>query len=152
MPRRHDHDAAGDPEVLAAKAELRDETWAAVRARALRFPGPENRIPNFVGAEAAADLLRGTAEWKRARTIKANPDSPQLPVRQRALEDGITVFMAFPRLADDKPFFLLDPDLLEVKPRQAASILTAVPPTQAPGGRLSLSHDRQRPAGGDCYW
>lgn len=122
MPRRHDHDAAGDPEVLAAKAELREEAWAAVRAQALRFPGPENRIPNFVGAEAAAERLRATDEWRRARTIKANPDSPQLPVRQRALEDGITVFVAVPRLADDLPFFLLDPDRLDVRPRQAASI------------------------------
>lgn len=123
MPRRHDHDAAGDPAVLAAKAELRDEAWAAIRsAGATRFPGPENRIPNFVGAEAAAELLRGTDVWQRSRTIKANPDSPQLPVRQRALEDGITVFMAVPRLADAMPFFLLDPALLDVRPRQAASI------------------------------
>ena len=123
MPRRHDHDAAGDPATLETKAQLRDEAWAAIRAAgATRFPGPENRIPNFVGAEAAAELLRGTDAWRASRTIKANPDSPQLPVRQRALEDGITVFMAVPRLADDKPFFLLDPDHLDVKARQAASI------------------------------
>jgi 5-formyltetrahydrofolate cyclo-ligase len=38
-------------------------------------------------------------------TVKANPDSPQLPVRQRALEDGKTVYMAVPRLAADAPFF-----------------------------------------------
>jgi 5-formyltetrahydrofolate cyclo-ligase len=123
MPRRHDHDAAGDPEVLEAKAQLRDEAWAAIRsAGATRFPGPEHRIPNFVGAEAAAELLRGTEAWKRASTLKANPDSPQLPVRQRALEDAKTVFMAVPRLARPEPFFLLDPELLEVRPRQAASI------------------------------
>ena len=123
MPRRHDHDASGDPATLAEKAALRDEVWAAIRsAGATRFPGPENRIPNFVGAEAAAELLRSTDAWSRARTVKANPDSPQLPVRQRALEDGMTLFMAVPRLADAKPFLLLDPDRLEVKPRQAASI------------------------------
>ena len=29
-----------------------------------------------------------------AATVQANPDSPQLPVRQRALEDGKTVYMA----------------------------------------------------------
>jgi 5-formyltetrahydrofolate cyclo-ligase len=123
VPRRHDRDAAGDPDVLAAKSALRDEAWAAIRAAgATRFPGPENRIPNFVGAEAAAELLRQTDEWARAGTVKANPDSPQLPVRQRALEDGKVLVMAVPRLADDKPFFLLDPDRLDVKPRQAASI------------------------------
>jgi 5-formyltetrahydrofolate cyclo-ligase len=123
VPRRHDHDAAGDPDVLAAKAALRDEAWAAIRdAEAARFPAPENRIPNFIGAEAAAERLRDTDEWARAGAIKANPDSPQLPVRQRALEDGKVLYMAVPRLAADKPFLLLDPDRLDVKPRQAASI------------------------------
>jgi 5-formyltetrahydrofolate cyclo-ligase len=123
VPRRHDHDAAGDPEVLAAKATLRDEAWAAIRdAGAARFPSPENRIPNFVGAEAAAERLRETEQWGGARTVKANPDSPQLPVRQRALEDGKTLYMAVPRLASDRPFLLLDPEQLEVSPRAAASI------------------------------
>ena len=28
--RRHDHDAGGDPALLAAKAELRDEVWTAL--------------------------------------------------------------------------------------------------------------------------
>jgi 5-formyltetrahydrofolate cyclo-ligase len=123
MPRRHDHDAGGDADVLAAKADLRVEVWDAMQAAGTwRFPGPEHRIPNFVGAEAAAELLRGTDEWRAAETIKANPDSPQLPVRQRALEDGKTVFMAVPRLAEAKPFFLLDPARLTVTPRAAASI------------------------------
>jgi 5-formyltetrahydrofolate cyclo-ligase len=123
VPRRHDQDATGDPGLLAAKSALRDEAWASIRAAgATRFPGPENRIPNFVGAEAAAERLRGTPEWARAATVKANPDSPQLPVRQRALEDGKVLFMAVPRLADELPFFLLDPGELTVRPRQAASI------------------------------
>jgi 5-formyltetrahydrofolate cyclo-ligase len=123
MPRRHDHDAGGDADVLAAKADLRVEVWDAMQVKGTwRFPGPDNRIPNFVGAEAAAERLRGTEEWRAAETVKANPDSPQLPVRQRALEDGKTVFMAVPRLAEPKPFFLLDPARLTVKPRAAASI------------------------------
>jgi 5-formyltetrahydrofolate cyclo-ligase len=123
MPRRHDHDAGGDADVLAAKADLRVEVWDAMQAKGTwRFPGPDNRIPNFVGAEAAAELLRATKEWQGAATLKANPDSPQLPVRQRALEDGKTVFMAVPRLAGPKPFFLLDPGRLTVAPRAAASI------------------------------
>jgi 5-formyltetrahydrofolate cyclo-ligase len=123
VPRRHDHDATGDPDTLADKAALRNEVWGAVRrSGAMRFPGPDNRIPNFVGAEAAAELLRASDAWQAAQTVKANPDSPQLPVRQRALQDGKLLFMAVPRLADDKAFFLLDPERLDVKPRQAASI------------------------------
>ena len=123
MPTRHDHDAGGDPAVLAAKAALREEVWAAMAVPGVRrFPAPDGRIPNFVGAEHAARRLAETEAWRSARTLKANPDSPQLPVRRRALEDGKTVFMAVPRLADAHPFFRLDPDHLVDPPRTAASI------------------------------
>jgi 5-formyltetrahydrofolate cyclo-ligase len=54
MPRpapRHDRDAGGPAEVLAAKAELRRQVWAEMRAaKVARFPGAEGRIPNFTGA------------------------------------------------------------------------------------------------------
>ncbi|MEL7157595.1 MAG: 5-formyltetrahydrofolate cyclo-ligase [Actinomycetota bacterium] len=126
MPRpapRHDHDAGGDRSVLEAKAELRDLAWSRIReAEAARFPAPEGRIPNFVGAERAADALQTLDAWAAAATVKANPDSPQWPVRQRALEDGKTVFMAVPRLAEPEPFFLLDPSDLADTPRRASSI------------------------------
>jgi 5-formyltetrahydrofolate cyclo-ligase len=126
MPRsrpHHDHDAGGPAELLAAKAELRQEVWTALKsAKATRFPGPDGRIPNFVGAEAAAERLRGTDAWQAAGTLKANPDSPQWPVRQRALEDGKLLFMAVPRLAEDDPFFLLDPEHLSGSAREASSI------------------------------
>jgi len=120
---RHDRDAGGPADVLAAKAALRQDVWAAMRdGRVARFPGAEGRIPNFTGAEAAAERLRATPMWQAASTVKANPDSAQLPVRQRALEDGKTVYMAVPRLAGQDPFFVLDPDHLSEPPRKAASI------------------------------
>jgi 5-formyltetrahydrofolate cyclo-ligase len=121
--RRHDADAGGDPELLARKAALRAEVWDRLEAGGVaRFPGPRHRISNFVGAEAAAERLRDLPLWRTARTVKANPDSPQWPVRQRALEDGKTVYMAVPRLAEDDPFFLLDPDHLADTPRRSSSI------------------------------
>jgi 5-formyltetrahydrofolate cyclo-ligase len=120
---RHDRDAGGPADVLAAKAALRAEVWDAMRAaRVARFPGAAGRIPNFTGAEAAAERLRVLPEWQAAGTLKANPDSAQWPVRQRALEDGKTVYMAVPRLAAPEPFFALDPDHLAESPRKAASI------------------------------
>jgi len=123
---RHDRDAGGPAEILAAKAELRQEVWSALRAaRVARFPGAEGRIPNFTGAEKAAGRLRDLPAWRAASTLKANPDSAQLPVRQRALEDGKTVYMAVPRLAGEEPFFALDPDHLSDPPRKAASITGA---------------------------
>ena len=120
---RHDRDAGGPAEVLAAKAALRQEVWSEMTAaRVARFPGAAGRIPNFAGAEAAAERLRATAAWQATGTVKANPDSAQLPVRQRALEDGKTVYMAVPRLAGREPFFALDPAHLSEPPRNAASI------------------------------
>src|SRR5215470_5827771 len=120
---RHDRDAGGPADVLAAKAALRQQVWSDMSAASVtRFPGVAGRIPNFKGAEAAAERLRATAAWQAASTLKANPDSAQLPVRQRALEDGKTVYMAVPRLAGPEPFFALDPAHLSEPPRKAASI------------------------------
>src|ERR1700735_2202655 len=126
MPRstpRHDRDAGGPAEVLAAKAALRQEIWSAMSAaKVARFPGAAGRIPNFTGAETAAERLRATPEWQAAGTLKANPDSAQLPVRQRALQDDKGVYMAVPRLAEPEPFFALAPARLSEPPRKAASI------------------------------
>ena len=98
---------------MKGKAELRKVCWEALReAGAARFPGVVGRIPNFVGAEAAAEHLAGTKAWARARAIKCNPDSPQRPVRARALREGKVVFMAVPKLAKAEPFIALDPDAL----------------------------------------
>lgn len=106
-----------------SKASVRERAWAALRAAgAARFPGVEGRIPNFVGAEVAAARLAETTEWQRSRIIKANPDSPQLPVRKQALRDHKTVYMAVPKLAAERPFWVLDPDALPVEPHRAASI------------------------------
>lgn len=122
-PRDHSADAGGDADVLPVKRGLRDEAWTALQdSGAARFPGARHRIPNFIGAEAAAERLRDSDVWRSAATIKANPDSPQLPVRQRALNDGIMLYMAVPRLAQEQPFFRLDPRRLDVPPRKAASI------------------------------
>lgn len=109
--------------IEEAKRSLRERIWAELeRSGAARFPGAEGRIPNFEGAEAAADRLASTKEWKLARVVKANPDSPQLPVRQRALAEGKLVYMAVPKLAKPEPFIELDPDRIKTQPRRAASI------------------------------
>jgi 5-formyltetrahydrofolate cyclo-ligase len=109
--------------VDGAKQEVRERVWRALEHhKAARFPGTRGRIPNFVGAEAAADRLAAINEWKSARSIKANPDAPQLAVRARALSDGKTVYMAVPRLAGREPFLQLAPERLLTTPRKAASI------------------------------
>ncbi len=80
------------------------------------------RIPNFVGAEAAARRLAESPAWQAARVIKCNPDAPQLPVRVLALRHGKRLFMAVPRLRDERCFLELDPNRLAGRERAAASI------------------------------
>jgi 5-formyltetrahydrofolate cyclo-ligase len=106
-----------------AKQALREEVWADLTdAGVARFPGAQGRIPNFEGAADAADRFRRLDVWRKARAVKCNPDAPQWPVRQRALEDGLLVLMAVPRLAAAEPFVLLDPAQLTVSARAASSI------------------------------
>ena len=101
---------------------MRERVWALLeRERAARFPGARGRIPNFRGAEAAAELLAATPEWQAARVVKANPDAPQLPVRRRALADGKVVYMAVPRLREPKPFLRLADDAT-IKARGARAV------------------------------
>jgi 5-formyltetrahydrofolate cyclo-ligase len=110
-------------ETARAKQAIRERVWALLeRERVARFPGAEGRIPNFAGAPAAAGRLASLPEWRAARVVKANPDAPQLPVRARVLADGKLLYMAVPRLVEERPFILLDPADLEVPPRRAASI------------------------------
>jgi 5-formyltetrahydrofolate cyclo-ligase len=92
-----------------------------------RFPGAEGRIPNFAGAKLAAEKLAAHRSWKRARVIKANPDSPQTHARRTALEQGKIVIMAVPRMRDPHPFRLLDPKRLSKQAvREAATIKGAL--------------------------
>ena len=93
------------------KQALRERVWDELEdSGEARFPfPPHGRIPNFAGAERAAERLAATEAWAAADAIKANPDSPQRPVRRRALEAGKLVYMAVPRLSEEDCFLRLDP-------------------------------------------
>lgn len=93
------------------KEQLRERVWDELQERGeARFPfPPHGRIPNFAGADRAADRLAATKYWEGVKTVKSNPDSPQRPVRRRALEAGIPVYMAVPRLREEECFLRLDP-------------------------------------------
>jgi 5-formyltetrahydrofolate cyclo-ligase len=109
--------------MTRTKQDIRDHVWHALtEAHVGRFPGTRGRIPNFVGAERAADRLGELDVWKRAQVLKCNPDSPQRPVRLRALKEGKIVYMAVPRLRELECFIELDPSRLGKKITQASSI------------------------------
>jgi 5-formyltetrahydrofolate cyclo-ligase len=91
------------------KEDIRMKIWRLMEEKGITtFPKPIfHRIPNFIGAEKAAQKLRELPEYKVAKVVFCNPDSPQRPVRELALKDGKIVVMATPQL--EKGFLLLDP-------------------------------------------
>ena len=120
---------------LRSKDQVRRSVWKAMdREGVARFPGAEGRIPNYAGAKQSAERLATHRLWKRARVIKANPDSPQTHSRRLALEQGKTVVMAVPRLRDVHPLRVLDPRKLSKKAiREAATIKGALRHGQVAG-------------------
>ncbi|WP_436930297.1 5-formyltetrahydrofolate cyclo-ligase [Halosimplex halobium] len=105
------------------KETLRQTVWDDLEdSGEARFPfPPHGRIPNFAGADRAAERLADLPEWADADTLKANPDAPQLPARRGALDAGKTAYMAVPRLRDERCFYSLDPADLD-DPDAAATV------------------------------
>lgn len=95
-----------------AKDAVRNAVWRRLETEGVAVGAAWSMIPNFVGADIAAWRLAQLPEWKRARTVKTNPDHPQIPIRLRALYEGKTVYTPVPYLTRDFPYLRLDPEKL----------------------------------------
>ena len=105
------------------KGAIREEVWTALeRAQVVRPESVHDKIPDFYGADAAAQRVFALDAWQRAAVVKSNPDKAQRPLRQRALEQGKLLYMAVPRLRQERCFIELDPAQLRCTPAQAATI------------------------------
>ncbi|RKY03716.1 5-formyltetrahydrofolate cyclo-ligase [Candidatus Poribacteria bacterium] len=105
------------------KRRIRERIWEAMEREGVAlFPGAFGRIPNFVGAHKAAENLNELEEWRAAKRIKANPDSPQSHARRLALRQGKIVFMAVPRLREERCFVMIDPKMVRGRERFAGTI------------------------------
>ena len=95
--------------IKEEKDRIRKKIWDEMLRRGIAKPPlpPHNRIPNFTGAEKASELLTNLREWKESEVVKINPDSPQKPVRLKALKSGKILIMPTPRIKEG--FLLLDP-------------------------------------------
>ena len=82
------------------KWEIRQRIWDLMEEKDIaRFPRPvHHRIPNFEGADKAAQRLSTLPEFTAAKCIKVNPDTPQRPVRHAVLEQGKILLTPQPRL------------------------------------------------------
>jgi 5-formyltetrahydrofolate cyclo-ligase len=106
--------------IDAAKQAVRARIWGLLERERVVERGVHGYIPAFAGADVAADRLAQLPVWRAAGVIKAVPDRAQQPVRERALRDGKLLYMAVPMLADDLPFYVLDPSRLPMAPSEAA--------------------------------
>ncbi|MCA1676123.1 MAG: 5-formyltetrahydrofolate cyclo-ligase [Actinobacteria bacterium] len=107
--------------VDRVKQAVRERVWSLLEREQAAPPGVHGRIPSFFGADHAADRLITLPVWHAARVVKAVPDTAQQPVRVHALREGKLVYMAVPKLADQLPFYVLDPTSLSVPPEEAAA-------------------------------
>ncbi|MFQ6032822.1 MAG: 5-formyltetrahydrofolate cyclo-ligase [Candidatus Zixiibacteriota bacterium] len=109
-------------EISEEKEQLRNKIWGLLeRKKVALFPLPVfGRIPNFVGNDEAANLVRTLSEWKKAKVIFANPDFAQRKVREFALKGGKILIMASPRLKHG--FLQIDPQNVKGKEEVASSI------------------------------
>ncbi|MDT7876411.1 5-formyltetrahydrofolate cyclo-ligase [Sulfolobus sp. SCGC AB-777_L09] len=98
---------------MLSKCEIRQKIWRLLEEKDIAsFPRPVyGRIPNFKGAEMASKELAKSVEFKRAKVVKINPDSPQRPLRELALRTGKIVLVPTPRLKGE--FHLLDPSKID---------------------------------------
>src|SRR5262245_60779718 len=86
--------SSGVLDMSDGKQGLREEVWHTLTVnKVARFPGAQRRIPNFIGAEAAARHLTTLSLWQHAHALKCNPDAPQRPVRYAALQAGKILYM-----------------------------------------------------------
>lgn len=99
----------------SGKALLRQHIWDTLKTYQAVHRDPVGHIPNFIGADIAADRLATTELWQQAQVIKCNPDSPHRSVRLRALADGKTLYMAVPKLSLKKCFVVLTAFALKEK-------------------------------------
>lgn len=110
-------------QAMMTKDEVRELVWSTMeQAGAAHTKSVHDRIPPFKGADEAAGHIFELDVWQSARVIKGNPDRPQGPLRQRALEEGKVLYMAVPRLKKEKCFVELDPAVMECSPAEASTI------------------------------
>ena len=81
------------------KWNIRRAIWDHLEATNIAcYPRPvHHRIPNFVGADIAANGLATLPEFINAQVVKVNPDTPQRQVRHLVLQQGKTLLTPQPR-------------------------------------------------------
>ena len=123
---------AGD-RINHAKQRIRERVWDLLEREHVTEPGVRGYIPAFAGPgppPAGQDTGMGSRPGDQ---VGARPSAAACA--ERALRDGKLVYMGVPRLAEDPPFYELDPGRMPAPPGEAASREAAarVAPRVGPG-------------------
>ncbi len=95
------------------KKKLRTRIWNILESKNVALPPKpiHHRVPNFKGANRAAEIISKTQSFRKASTIKIDPDSPLKHIRAQALTYGKTIVMPTPKLR--KGFVIVDPNRID---------------------------------------
>lgn len=100
MAETSERETQDQEDPKAWKWVIRKRIWDLMEAQNIaQFPRPvHHRIPNFLGASVAANKLSELEEFKGAKCVKVNPDTPQKQVRFLTLDGGKKLLTPQPRL------------------------------------------------------
>jgi len=115
MSRVEEAEARGETGDRGAwKWAIRKRVWDHLEEHGIAAnPRPvHHRIPNFVNAELTARQVEQLPEFRQAKWVKVNPDSPQKEVRATVLRHNKMLLVPQPRLRTGF-FSVLNPALMQ---------------------------------------
>lgn len=102
MKRIEELAAAGNSRALRTgwKWKIRKKVWNYLEDNDIADPPRpvHNRIPNFKGSNEAGQRVAQLPEFKAAKVVKVNPDTPQRSVRIAVMEQQKVLYVPQPRL------------------------------------------------------
>ena len=127
------------PRLLTRRERLRRRIWHLMEdAGVLTFPlDVFGRVPNFIGAKRAAELLAEQPEFEQAKVIFVSPDHVLRRVRELVLERGKVLAVSLPQrlIRQNKPA------LLQITERRAIKAAADIDNFLRYGQPLSLPVD-----------
>ena len=99
----------------SAKAAVRNRVWSRLVETGVSVGPAFDRIPNFVGADAAAKTAQRARAMEAGARRQVQSRSAANPGPPEGLYDGKLLFSPVPHLTQGFPYLRIDPDKLAAK-------------------------------------
>jgi 5-formyltetrahydrofolate cyclo-ligase len=107
---------------MKTKDEIRKEMWEIIEKNPAIFPEPVYGIPSFVGSDDAAERLSDLPEWIDAKSITIGFSPNLRAAREFAMKDDKIVYVAIPKLSEEKCYVELNSSFFKGREQYASSI------------------------------